>query len=225
MSERHARLVGLYAAAAAVASMLVTPLLALAYFATEDGASELEVGSVSAWAEPARDALDGLLTFASADGVYYTYLKLLILIAPAMFLCALAVRSRRPQTQTRPEIWGWRIALAGYAALAAGVILAPPWSVALNIVFLALIVPGLLLGTIGSTVLGIALLRSSFRPRLTAWLLALAVPPWLVASMVLGHNSPGLVPLFLAWGVAGLQIWRHEEQAATHGLTPGYRAR
>lgn len=67
--DRAVRLAGLYAVLAAVASFLVTPLLALSYFATESGDEELEVGSVSAWAEPARDLAGGLLTFASADSV------------------------------------------------------------------------------------------------------------------------------------------------------------
>ena len=71
MPERHVRLVGAYAAIAAAASLILTPLLALSYFGTEDGASELGVGSVAAWAEPARDLLEPLLTFASADLVYY----------------------------------------------------------------------------------------------------------------------------------------------------------
>jgi hypothetical protein len=213
MSDRATRLVGVYAMVAAAATLVISPLLALAYFATEDGASELEVGSVSAWAEPARDFAGSLLTFASADNVYYTYLKLLMLTAPALFFCALAVRARRAQ-QTRPEVWGWRIALVGYGLLALGVILAPP-SAALNVVFFALIVPGLLLGTIGSTVLGIALLRSSYRPRLTAWLLALAVPLWLVGSDVLGHNSLGLIPLFVAWAATGWRLARAERLTAS----------
>ncbi len=213
MSERLVRLSGLYAVAAAAASLVLTPLLALSYFATEDGASELETSTVSAWAEPARDLAGPLLTFASADTVYFTYLKSLMLIGPALLVGALAARSRRPERRGRTERWGWRIALAGYLLLSLGVILAPPGERLLDVVFLALIVPGLLLGTIGSTVLGIALLRSSYRPRLTPWLLALSVPFWLAASVFLGHNSPGLVPLFLAWAATGWRLWRSEPLA------------
>jgi hypothetical protein len=134
-----------------------------------------------------------LLTFASAEAVYFTYLKSLMLIAPALFCCALVTKSRRPESRSRTERWGWRITLVGYALLALGVILALPWDVALNIAFFALIVPGLLLGTIGSTVLGVALIRAAYRPRLTSWLLVLSIPFWLAASDLLGHNSIGLV--------------------------------
>lgn len=210
MSVRAVRLVGLYSVLAAAASVVLSPLLAMAYFATEDGASELEVGSVEAWADPGRDLAGGLLTFASAEAVYFTYLKSLMLIAPALFLCAWVVRARRPETRSRAERWGWRIALAGYALLSLGVILALPWDIALPVAFFALIVPGLLLGTIGSTVLGIAFLRASYRPRLTAWLLALSIPLWLVASDGLGHNNIGLIPLFVAWAATGWRLWRGE---------------
>ena len=205
-SDRALRLVGLYAVTAAAASLVLTPLLALSYFATEDGASELEAGSVSAWAEPARDLAAGFLSFGSADAVYFTYLKSLLLIAPALLLGALAARSRRPKARSRGERWGWRLALVGYGLLTIGLLIAlPP---ALDVVFFALIVPGLLLGTIGSTVLGIALLRASYRPRLTSWLLTLSIPLWVFASVVLGHNSPGLVPLFVAWAATGWRLWR-----------------
>jgi hypothetical protein len=207
VSDRRIRLAGLYAVAAAAASLVLTPLLALSFFATEGGAEELEKGTVEAWADPARDLADGLLTFASADTVYFVYLKSLILIGPALLVAALAVRSRRPAQVTRPERWGWRLAIAGYTFLSLGVILAPPGD-ALNVVFFALIVPGLVLSTIGSTTLGIALLRARYRPRLTAALLAISLPFWFFGADVIGHNSPGLLPLFFAWGVTGWRLWR-----------------
>ena len=67
--------------------------------------------------------------------------------------------------------------------------------------------------------LGIALLRDRYAPRLTAWLLALAFPLMLVGSDVLGHNSLGMIPLFLAWAATGRHLWRtvppaHDPQAA-----------
>ena len=77
----------------------------------------------------------------------------------------------------------------------------------LNVVFLALLVPGILLSTLGSSVLGLSLVRSQYAPRATAWLLAISFPGWIVGSFVLGHNSLGLIPLFLAWGVTGLELW------------------
>ena len=109
---------------------------------------------------------------------------------------------------------GW-LALLGYfllgfglAAVAIVLIAAAPSSAIPNILFLSLIVPGLFLGTIGSTLLGIRFLRSAYHPRLTGWLLVLSLPLWIVGSDVLGHNSLGLVPLFIAWAKTGWQLWR-----------------
>lgn len=45
MSDRSIRVIGLYAMIAAVASLVFAPLLALSYFATSDGAKELETAS------------------------------------------------------------------------------------------------------------------------------------------------------------------------------------
>lgn len=221
MSDRFVRLAGLYAVAAAAASFVITPLLAVAYFATDDGVEALETSSVSAWAEPAHDVAGPLLTFASTEGVYITYLKVFGLLALALVLCALAAKSRRPVPAGRSERWGWRLGLVGYTMLALGVLLALP-GVGEN-AFLALIIPGLFLSTIGSTVLGVALIRASYRPRLTPWLLALSFPLWLVGSDVLGHNSLGVVPLLVAWGATGWRLWRSDvaapsaaDMAATH---------
>lgn len=214
MSSRP-RYVGLYAAFAAVAAVLISPLLAMSYFATSDGAEQLENGTVSAWADPGRDLVGGLLYWASADRVYATYLQAFALIFPAVFLCARSVRARRPADVRRSERWGWRIALFGYGLTSVGLVAAffvlfngDAAGAALNLVFLGLLVPGMLISVIGSTVLGIALLRSEFSPKLTAWLLTLALPAMLVIPEVLGHNSLGLLAMIVAWGIAGFQLWR-----------------
>jgi hypothetical protein len=82
-----------------------------------------------------------------------------------------------------------------------------------NPLFLGLLFPGILLSTTGSSALGVGLLRSGYRPRLTAWLLALAFPLWIVGDFLVGHNSIGLVPLMLAWGATGLELWRAGNRA------------
>lgn len=81
----------------------------------------------------------------------------------------------------------------------------------LDPVFLTTMLPGLLIALIGSTMLGIALLRSDYRPRTTAWLLAASFPLWIVGSVGLGHNSLGILPLFIAWAAAWR--WRRAEDS------------
>ena len=206
------RFVGRYAVFAAIAAVVLSPLLALSYFATDEGVEELEIGTVSGWAEPGRDVVGGLLTWASPDRVYSTYVQLFALLFPAVFLCARAVRACDSAPAGRFERWAWRISLTGYGLLSVGLLAASfallggdPTNAALDAAFMALMVPGMLLGAIGSTLLGIALLRAGYAPRLTAWLLALSFPLLLAASSTLGHNGIGLVPLFVAWAIPG---WR-----------------
>jgi hypothetical protein len=224
-----ARLTGLYAVFAAAAAALLSPLLALSYFATAEGVEELKIGTVSGWAEPGRDLVGGLLTWASPDRVYSTYVQLFALLFPAVFLCARAVRARRSVRGGRFERWGWRVSLVGYGLLSLGLLVvsfallgADPMNPAVDAGFMALMVPGMLLGAVGSTVLGIALLRARYSPRLTAWLLALSFPLLFAASSMLGHNGIGLVPLFVAWAVPGWHMWRVQ---SSHGESLAHLAR
>jgi hypothetical protein len=115
------RQIRLYVVIAAIAAVVVSPLLALAYFATDDGAGQLEETVFTGWVEPARDAAAGLLTFASANTVYATYTFVIALLFPAIVLSARATRDQRPDG-TRVELWGWRISLTGYGLSAIGVL-------------------------------------------------------------------------------------------------------
>jgi hypothetical protein len=230
MSNRATRLTGLYAVLAASAAVLLSPLLALSYFATAEGAEELEMGTVSAWADPARDIVGGLVTWAAPERVYATYVQVFAVLFPAILLCARAVRARRPAAAGRLERWGWRTALFGYALLSVGLIAASVVLVdasaavkgsstyaALDVVFISLMLPGMAISVIGSTVLGIGLLRNRFEPRVSAGLLVLAFPSMLVLSTLLGHNSLALLPLFVAWAVTGLRLWREGPTGAARG--------
>ena len=234
MFDRVTRLTGLYALIAAAAAVLLAPLLALSYFATADGAEALETGTVSAWADPARDLIGGLVTWAEPERVYATYVQAFALLFPALFLCARAVRARRPAAAGRLERWGWRIALFGYGLASVGLIAASLVLIdasaavegssayaALDAVFISLMLPGMAISVIGSSVLGIALLRNRYESTITAGLLVLAFPSMLVLSTLLGHNGLALLPLFVAWGVAGSRLWREAPVGAAHRLAQG----
>ena len=86
-------------------------------------------------------------------------------------------------------------------------------------------VPGMLISIIGSTVLGIALLHAGYAPKLTAWLLALAIPLMFLASDGLGHNSLGLCPALHRLGrrrladVAHRAVTRPEPRDAPDALS------
>ena len=220
MSNRAPRLVGLYAIVAAAGAVIVSPLLALSYFGTESGASELESGTVSAWADPAREVAGGLLTWTSPDRVYGVYFLLFWALFPAVFLCARAVRAHRSE-EGRLERWGWRAALFGYGLGAVGVIVAAAIVVGgsaesrvIDAVFLAVMIPAMAIDVIGSTLLGVALLRSRYEPTLTAWLLTLVFPSMLVVPGLLGNLSLGLLVVFVAWAVSGWRLWRAQPMPA-----------
>ena len=206
------RLLGNYAVAAALVAALVTPLLGLAWFATSDGADALSSASVSWWADPARDALSPLLGWASPERVYSTYLQVVALLWPALLLTARHAVRRRPG-RTRTERVAWRVMLTGYVLVQVGItwiavylVGGDPNSAAVDPPFLALMVPGMLLGTLGATTLGVSLLRGGWQPRGAAVLLALSWPFWFVVSFVLGHNGMGMLAMFVAWAVYARRV-------------------
>ena len=100
------RLSGLYAMLAAAAAVAFGPLLALSYFGIDEGSEELSIGTVSAWADPARDLAGGLLTWASPERVYATYVQVFALLFPAVLLCALATRAQRHAGERSPRASG-----------------------------------------------------------------------------------------------------------------------
>lgn len=215
MAERRTRLIGLYSVVAAAVAVVVSPLLSLSYFATSGGVKELDSATVSAWAVPGRRLAGGLLTWASPDRVYGTYWLVFWILFAAVFFCARAVHGRRPADSGRLERWGWRLALAGYLLGAVGSVSAlailvdgSAENVVIDVAFVALMIPAIAIDAIGSTMLGIALLRNGYRPRITAWLLVLALPSIAGLSVVLGNFSLGLLPVLLAWAASGRRLWR-----------------
>lgn len=224
MSARSRSTIGLYAIVAAAAGVLIAPLLAIAYFGTAHGIEQLDVATVAGWAVPARDLAGRLVTWADADRVYATYAQVMALMFPAVLLTAVAARTQRAHPRKRSERIGWWVALAGYGLVSAGTltfaisVIPTDTSGPLDdVAYLAMMLPGMLLTLIGSTVLGIVFVRSGYQPRLTAWLLAFAFPLFLVGGFVLGHNSLGLLPLMIAWAVTG---WRWRAAGSTIPAEP-----
>ncbi len=207
MTPRTVRAIRLSTAAAAVAAVLVAPLLALAYFAIPGG-SKYAAG-VDWWAGPARTLFDPLLTWASAERVYASGVQIFALIFVVSFVGALTVwSSRRPVRGL--ERLGWRITLTGYTLSVLGAIVIGPALIpdpggngsVVDIAYLTMLLPGMLISSAGATVLGIALLRAKFVPRAAAWCLSFALPSVIVLPTVLGHNSLGDAINVVAWGLA-----------------------
>jgi hypothetical protein len=199
VSDRTVRLVGRSAWLGAWVGVVLAPIHALSRFATADGRQDLESAVVRTWAEPAAGRLRPLLDWANPDTVYVTYGKLWLLLFLAATACAFLVRRERDPRGF--ERIAWRITLTGLAVATASVMgdYFTPW---LDQSFLLLGIPGVLISLSGSLLLGIALLRRGFRPRMTAWLLALWLPLFMALSSVIAMGAAAL-PMLFAWGLAG----------------------
>jgi hypothetical protein len=218
VNEQRTRLVGRAAWAMALVGTVVAPLHALGRYRTADGKGDLDSSLVRAWAEPAALHLKPLLDFGGTDGAYLTYGKVWFPVFLAATTCAFLVRRSRREMVGRlrvAETWGWRIALSGYLLATAGVFTSY-WLQLVDVGFVVFDLPGLLLSLVGSTTLGVALLRRRFRPVMTAWLLTLWVPLFLAIGSFISLGACAL-PMIWAWAVAGRRLAREGRHAgASH---------
>jgi hypothetical protein len=212
------RRIGRFAWWTAWFGLVIGQLHALARHQTTDGREDLQSGIVRAWSDPARDALAPLLDWASPDTVYLTYGKLWLPVFLGFTACAFVVRRRRRPTGV--EKWAWRITLTAYVGACVSVA-AEYWTqwtaVAdglMDVVFLAS-VPFVLLTMLGSTFLGVVLLRRGVG--LPAVLLILAVPGLVLIPMVTSLGSV-VLPIAFAFGILGRRIAASEDAATPDDL-------
>ena len=205
----------------ALATLVVGQLHALARFRIEDGKADLDLPLTGMWAKPAGRSLDPLLSWADPDTVYLTYGKWWL---PAMAVTILAgyvvMRTRAPYGV---EKWGWRFTLVGLSllALGAGTYYWGQWTSynVLEDIGLWLDLPGVLLGFVGATVLGIALLRRGARPRLAAILLLLAIPSLVGISQVTSLGNTGL-PMMFAMAMLASEATAPRASRVSHPAVP-----
>ena len=197
------RWVGITAWVVAWIGLVLAPIHALSRFATTAGSGDLDSAVVRAWAVPAARALRPLLTWSDADTVYVAYGRIWLPLLLVATVCAVVVRRRRDPRGT--ERWAWWITLIGYAIATVSVVgdYFTPW---MDRSFAFVGIPGILTSVLGSTVLGVALLRRGFRPRATAWLLALWLPVFFLLSALIAMGA-ALLPMLWAWGLAGRSLW------------------
>src|SRR3954463_3961062 len=210
------RAIGRLAWVMAWVGLVVGQFHAMARHNTADGKEDLQLWATRVWSDPGRDLFKPVLDWASPDAVYLTYGKIWLPVFLAFTLCAFVVRRRRQPVGF--EQGAWRIALTGYVLACVGVFCDywtqwSPYNAFFDVAFL-ITLPGFLLTLLGSSLLGIALLRRRFVPRSTAWLLALTLP---LAFGVLQITSMGsaALPVMFAFGLAGRRLARTSERAST----------
>ena len=194
--------------------LVVGQFHAMARHNTVDGKEDLQMWTTRVWSDPAREFFQPLLDWSNPDVVYLTYGKIWFPVFAAFTACAYVLyRRRRPMGF---EKFAWRFALVAYtwASVAVLVTYWTQWTDTtelLDLAFLFLDIPGVLLCWIGSTMLGITLIRRGFVPRVSAWLLALAVPISFVLELFTSMGS-GALPEMFAFGIAGHQLSRSLRQ-------------
>ncbi len=187
---------------------------AMARHQTADGKEDLQLWATQVWSDPARELFHPLLSWANPDAVYLTYGKIWFPIFVIFTLCAFAVRRRRQPVGF--EKWAWRVALVGYVFACVGTF-ADYWTqwdtynAFFDVAFL-ITLPGVLLTLLGSSVLGITLLVRGFRPRISAWLLAVTFPLAFAITMVTSLGNVAL-PVIFAFGIAGRDLARRTSEA------------
>jgi hypothetical protein len=204
-SPDQVRWAGLAAMVGGGLGLAWAPLYSLAYFASDDGAADANSAWVRAWADPARDLLDPLLTFASPNVVRETYFKLFLLIVMGMLAGAVGLHASQAQHGGRLERWGFRASFVGLLLLTIGA-LSGYWPPLFDYLFVAFIVPGLLLLVFGSPLLGLGTWRAGVAPRTGAGLLIVGGPAMLLISEIATLGG-GLVLMYLAWVVLGHSLW------------------
>ncbi len=181
-----------------LATLVIGQLHALARHRTEEGKSDLDLAATAWWAEPAGRALDPLLDWAGPDTVYLTYGKWWTVALGVMVAAAVVVMRRRQPYGA--EKWGWRLFVGGYGLLTIGVsaFYWGQWTSynVLEDIGLWAQLPAALVGSIGSTVLGVVLLRRGARPRLAAILLLLNIPFFLTISEVTSLGNTDIPIMF-----------------------------
>ena len=205
--------------------LVVGQFHAMARHNTVDGKEDLQMWTTRVWSDPAREFFQPLLDWSNPDVVYLTYGKIWFPVFAAFTACAYVLYRRR-----RPvgfEKFAWRFALVAYtwASVAVLVTYWTQWTHTtelLDLAFLFLDIPGVLLCWIGSTMLGITLIRRGFVPRVSAWLLALAIPISFVLELFTSMGS-GALPEMFAFGIAGHQLSRSLRQQQTQTTLSGSR--
>lgn len=211
------RRIGRFAWAMAWFGLVAGQFHAMARHQTSDGKGDLTMWTTRVWSDPARKLFSPVLDWASPDVVYVNWGKVWLPVFIAFTLCAFVVHSRRqPQGF---EKWAWRIALTGYVldCLDVTVEFWTSWGTYHRGIvdgYFPITVGGLLLTILGSTLLGISLLRRGFRPRSPAVLLALMIPAVIAIIQVTSQGSAAL-PIMFAFGILGRRLAIEPSQAVS----------
>jgi hypothetical protein len=222
-SSKLIRWGGLAAMLGSALGIVVAPIITSAYSLIEENGN-----SAPPWEPTLSNLLGPFLTFASPETVYAAYGKVYFLIFLGLLLGLAGLYIRRRGHAGRLEHWGFRLSFVGLALNLLGNV--PDYWIGEDILgerlhtmgFVAGTALGLLILTIGSIILGIALLRAGDSPRLGAWLLVLTIPGLIVVSLLGFGNIPSGPALWFcfAWMALGHFLWSRENAPTGQNARP-----
>lgn len=189
---------GLAAILGGLMAIVLTVPFASAYFSAYPG---YDVPPF--WLQWVRPMLRPFLTFESSVEVYNTYGRIYdfvyLLCLPAVF----GLHHLHQGVSSRIEKWGFGLLVVGMLTTFIGVA-GDYWANGAGF-FIELL--GLLTLSIGTTLYGVAMLRSRVIPRWCGWLLVSCLPGAFIFTVLIGHIPSG--PTFLSavsWLIVGSRL-------------------
>ncbi|CAN5552118.1 MAG: hypothetical protein ACR2N0_12125 [Rubrobacteraceae bacterium] len=203
---------GLAAVVGSVLGVLAAPVITSAYSLSGEGA-----GEAPPWEPALSGALPSLFSFASPATVYAAYGKLYLFVFLAFLLGLMSLREVRGNAVGSLGRWGFRLSAVGLLLNLAGNIAdywLPDFAGIGDWGFVVGTVLGLLLLIVGSTMLGVALLRGRSGFRVGAWLLTLSLPGMVFLFLLGFGNVPSGPALWLcfAWLALGSSLLARERR-------------
>ncbi len=197
---------GLAAVAGSALGILAASVITAAYSLSGEGA-----GETPPWEPALSSALPSLFSFASPATVYAAYGKLYFLVFLAFLLGLMSLRKARGNAVGRLERWGFQLSTVGLLLNLAGNVAdywLPDFAGIGDWGFVIGTILGLLLLIVGSTMLGVALLRGRSGFRLGAWLLTLSLPGMILLFLLGFGNVPSGPALWFcfAWLALGSSL-------------------
>jgi len=201
---------GLAAMIGGILASILTPPFAVAYFSAYPG-----YDIPPFWLQSVRPMLRPFLTFGSSVEVYNTYGRIYdfvyLLWLPAVF----GLHHLHQVFSSRIEQWGFGLLVVGLLATFIGVA-GDYWADGAGFLLSLL---GLLILYIGTTLYGVAILRSNVIPRWCGWLLVSCLPGAFIFTWLIGHLPSGpTFPFAVSWLILGyILVFKKGIQREQHG--------
>jgi hypothetical protein len=180
-------------------AIALTPPFAVAYFKAYPGSDVPPF-----WIEPIKPILGSLLTFGPPTVVYLTYGRVYNIVYLLLLAGVFGLHAYHQGSRSRLEKWAFYLQVAALITIFIGVV-GDYWASSVDLFLVGWL--GLLVLSIGTTIYGIALLRSNVLPRWCAWLFVAGVPALFIFQLLIWQVPSGLTfPFAVLWLIVGYMM-------------------